>query len=685
MGRGSSRLIAVCAALAATLGIAANTASAAPPAPRLKPERPALHLDLLSSADMTQLRAGLRAASRGDWESVRRHRAAINDATASKILLWRTAQSNSDADFATLAEAVRTLEGWPRNITMRDQAEAAIGESGLSASQRLAWFGAHPPVSGEGKIAHAEALLIAGRTRDGVALLREAWRTSLLSKSVQTDIERRYRSRLRRVDHEARVDFLLWHGYRSSASALLSRLSTGQRRLAEARIALMARRRGVDRAVAAVPSSLRNNPGLLYERARWRRRSGQGANALPLMLKLTDEVPHFAALKIWTERRIHIGRALKAGAYDDAYTLATAHGLRPGGLQYADAEWLSGWLALRKLDDPTQARRHFDALAAHVSTPISRARALYWQGRTAETRQDVESARAYYAQAAALVMTYYGQLARERFDAMAPGAPPFTLPAATRPSAGQRLAFHAREDVRALRMLAALDEPALFRAMSFHLDDRITDPAEVALLAEIARAYGEPDIAVRGGKAGVARGALHPDIAYPVIALPRLPRTAPEKAFLLALMRQESEFEPRAISRAGARGVMQLMPSTARLTARSIGESYRRNWLTDDPDYNITIGAAHLEELSEEFDGSYVLMAAAYNAGAGRAWRWVRDYGDPRDEDVDVVDWVESIPFSETRNYVQRVMEAMTIYRARLNGGKVMVRLSQDLSRGQPG
>ncbi len=663
-------------ALAAlVLGLAAP-ALASVPAPRLKPEQPAVS-QVVAESDLRRLRIAFEAADDGRWMDVANAQTQVSDDDARKLILWRRAVSDPDMSFFELDAALVQLSEWPRTNVIQSEAEAKIDTSGFTPEQTIAWFEARTPRSGRGKIAQAEALLAAGQRSEGLEALRATWRSDLLPLTVQRDVARRHAGVLSRADHEARVDALLWQGHRNSARALLSYLSADQRRLAEARIALIGRERGVDRAITRVPNALSNAPSLAFERAKWRRRAGRGDDALPLILDVPADIPtDEARTRVWSERKIHIARALADDDVATAYRLAANSGLTRG-VQFAEAEFLAGWLALRRLDQPEMAAPHFDRLAAGVTTPVSKSRAAYWRGRAAEALGDGHGARDSFQEASAHATTYYGQLAALRIGTTRTDIPPQAAP-----SDAARTQFQSRDLVRAMQLLAELHEVHLFRVFAYHLDDSLDDPAEIALLAERARSYGQDGVATRSGKSALARGIVAPDAAYPTIALPELASDAPEAAFLLALMRQESEFYTRAISPVGARGLMQIMPATARSTARQIGAPYRKNWLTDDTDYNIQLGSAYLAGLLDDFDGSYVLAAAAYNAGPSRARRWISAYGDPRSPDVDAIDWVESIPFSETRNYVQRLMENVQVYRARLNDGSAPLTLESDIRRG---
>lgn len=667
-------------AAAAAIAALATSGAQAEPIPRLKPA-PQHHSTVLDDRDFELLRDGMSAAEDASWRRVRDAADRMSDPAGAQLLRWRIATSDPSATFSELDRAMAEFAGWPRYDDIHSEAEAKIGAAGLTAAETVAWFDAHPAQSGQGFVALADALFVLGREEEGEAALKTAWRERILPTSVQNDVLARYRSRLTSEDHIARVDYLLWRDQRSAASRLYSELPQGERYLADARSRLAARARGVDTAVGRVPAALQDDPGLLYERARWRRKARRTTDALPLVLQIPDSFgPSAGPERVWFERKVHIGRALRDQDYATAYQLAAAHGL-DRSVELAEAEWLAGWIALEHLGEPEQAAEHFERLDQSVSTPISKARALYWRGKAAEALNNPAAAQAFYEAASQYSVAYYGQLAATELA----GAAPMPLPVDATPTEEDRATFYARPLVRATKLLAELDELRLFREFSYDLDDTLERPEEFALLAEIARSYGQDGVAVRGGKAGLARGVIEPSAVYPVIELPLLAPDAPEAAFVYAIARQESEFYARAHSRVGARGMMQLMPSTARSTARSIGASYRANWLTDDPDYNVRLGAAHLADLLDEFDGSYVLTAAAYNAGAHRARQWIAQYGDPRYGAVDPVEWVESIPFSETRDYVQRVMENTLIYRARLGDGAIAPTLDADLARSGPG
>jgi soluble lytic murein transglycosylase len=661
--------------------IAAGAASAAPTV-RLRPAAPHFS-DLLSQGDFDLLKEGLRAADDGDWRRVRTLAEDIDDNAAAGLLRWRAATSDPRISFSELKDATVEFANWPRARDIRSELEARISSSGLSSAEIVAWFEAEAPQSGVGYVALAEALFNLGREADGETALKKAWRERVLPVSVQNDVLSRYRSRLTREDHIARVDYLLWREQRSAASRLYAELPADYRALADARSRLAARSSGVDGAVARVPTALMNDPGLLYERARWRRKARLTADALPLILDIPAEFsPSVGPASVWYERRVHISRMLDDRDYDTAYRLAAEHGINPNTdpEDFADAEWLAGWLALQKRADHAAAAEHFARLDEAVSTPISKARALYWRGRAAEAADDVSAAEGFYRDAAAFPTVYYGQLAATELTSAAPA----TLPLPAVPNDANRAAFVANPLARATAILAEIDELWLYREFSYQLDDQLDRPVDLVLLAEIAVNYGQAGVGVRAGKAGLARGVVEPSAAYPAphLAIPES-GPSPEPAIVYALARQESEFYPRAVSPVGARGLMQMMPATARVTARQVGASYRENWLTDDPDYNVRLGSAHLAELIDDFDGSYILAAAAYNAGASRANRWIREYGDPRGQ-VDPVDWVESIPFSETRNYVQRVLENTLVYRARLADAPIEATLDDDLGRGGP-
>lgn len=651
-------------------------ADAQTPSPRLKPDVPN-HSVVLEDADFAIFRAGMRAADSDDWAEVRQAMYQLQDPIAEQVLLWRIAVSDSRAPFSDLDRAIDELQGWPRSSAMRREAEWKIEDSGLSSALIAAWFDDRTPITGEGRVALGRALIDMGRTEEGAEQIRTAWRTQTLRLSNQRDVLRTHGDMFSADDHAARVDFLLWAGQRTAASRLLPELTSGERRVAEARIRLAARSSGVDRAVNAVPASLQDHPGLVYERARWRRRRGLDTQ-LDLLLELPDSHVHTGALEsMWTERKLMILGLIRDGDFDTAYELAAANGMERG-VDFADAEFLAGWLALTHLRRAEDALAHFQRLEAGVSTPVSLSRAKYWQGRAAEAAGQLELAADRFTAAAEHSTAYYGQLA---LVALGPDAARLELAPDPVPTQDELAAFNARPEVQALRLLAELDADYLFRVFMYHFDDRMSSPVEQAMITDIALDYLQIRQAVRAAKAGRLQGVILAERAYPMIDLPDTAPVHTEAALTYSVIRQETEFDPRAISGAGARGLMQMMPATARQTARDLDLPYNFHWLTHDPDYNLTLGMAHLDEVVNQYDGSLVMALAAYNAGGHRVRRWVNNYGDPRTDEIDPIDWVESLPFSETRNYVHRIVENLQVYRARLSSdGSTALNLDQDLA-----
>ncbi len=651
-----------------------------PEPPSLKPQM-TYASTVVSTQDAATFRKALSIAKRSDWRALRRQLDTARSEPVAKFMLWRlTTGARAEAGFDMLDRAMREVPDWPRARSIRIYAEDAISSSALSIAERIAWFEIHGgAISGKGKIAYADALYRSGDTATAFQLVREAWRTSSLNRSIETKILQRYDKQLTAEDHEARANYLLWARQTTAAKRLRSRVSPDYRLLIDARVSLIGRGSNVDGKVRAVPASLKDDPGLLFDRAYWRRkraRNQSGATDLLVQINGAD-VPSVGRDNLWDERNIAIRAALKANQYDTAYRLAAPHGLSRGA-DFADAEWTAGWIALRLLDDAERALQHFDTLKAGVTTPISLSRAEYWRGRAYKAINDSDGAQAAYQAASIHNFAYYGQLAAEQVRRTE-----FVLEKTPVPSEADREAFRQRHIIAVLRLLGEANEAALFRQFSYHIDDQLETATEQLLLSEIAREYQNPDIGVRGGKAGLGRGIIAPEAAYPVINLPLRREVEVENALVLALSRQESELNPRAISHANARGLMQMLPRTAQTQARREGLPYRISWLTDDPAYNMTLGASHLDDLLSQFNGSYIMTAAAYNAGASRPKRWIKDYGDPRRGEIDPVDWVEFIPFSETRNYVQRVLENVQVYRHRISGEPSEIRLSEDLQRGR--
>jgi soluble lytic murein transglycosylase len=628
-----------------------------------------------------RLRDGLAAAEAGDWYGLAQLRDAATDPLIRRMLQWRWAASTeAPLIFSDLSQALEELQGWPGRTTMRQRAEQAIFDSRLSASERVAFLRQDGgPLTGDGRIALAIALKQLGRRDEASEIARAAWRVDQLTSTAE--LRARDEFTFTSEDHADRVDVLLWRGQRGAAQALLPQLSSAVRAVAQARIALQARaRRGLQTAVDAVPSSRATDPGFLYDRAQYRRRTGRPEEALPIAAEIDPrEAPLLARDEIFRERRLYIPRALRAGNYRQAYNLVSNHGMTSGE-SFADAEWLSGWIMLRFLDQPQRAAEHFAHLSENVNAPVSRARALYWRAEATRAVGQAAEADRLLDEAARFNFTYYGQLAAVRRNPNAMLSMPETGPI----NADTRARFENRELVRALRVMADVGDARDFESIAFYLDDTLDDPQEIELLSQLAREQSWNRTALRSAKAGLFRNVVAVNAAYPTIELPQVVRARgrPEPALVLSIIRQESEFDPSASSHANAHGLMQLIPSTARAQAAREGMTYQRASLTD-PNYNMTLGAAHLADLIDDFGGSYVLAIASYNAGAGNPRQWIEDWGDPRSRSVDVIDWIELIPFSETRNYVQRVTENLQVYRYRLAGRPVPIEIERDLQRGR--
>jgi len=657
-----------------------TTAGASVPVPRVKPAPPALSA-YISEKDAQLLRLGLSEAKRGRWNNVSAARLKIDDPVAKDILRWVRATRDRRAPMSELEYVHESLSNWPRLTAVRAESERRIFDERWSSARVINWFSTSEPVSGEGRAALARAHFAQGNETEGDKWLKLAWRESKLSRDRQKTIFGQYKSRLAKDDHAARADHLIWLGtsHYGKARALLPHMSKNDAALKNARMKLHQNASGMDAAIRAIPKSMQDDPGLLYERARWRRRKKTKSYALPVYLSARmapeSEVGRQA---MWRGKKIMAYWAIKERKFKEAYQLALHHGLERG-TGFAEAEFLAGWLALTEMREPDRALKHFTRLRDGVGSPISLARAHYWIGRSHEAKRDGQQD-SHYRLAAQYPNTYYGMLAGLEVDG---GTAKIILPPEFI-GEDAKVKFSSDNRVRALHLLGEAGEERYFSQMAFHLDDEVENPQALSLLSKLSADYGFMRPSLRAAKQAGRFQSMLTESGYPTVAaIDALDPTTFEHPLIYAIARQESEFATNAVSSASAYGMMQMINSTAKATARKHRIPYSRSRLATDGDYAAKMGALHLNDLLDRWDGSYILAAASYNAGPHRAKQWIKDYGDPRTGEVDAIDWVEKVPFSETRNYIMRVLENMNVYRARLNDNVHPNQLEQDLRSGQ--
>jgi len=630
---------------------------------------------ILTANDAVLLKSALDAANRGDEATVRRAMASLNDPVAQKIALWTLADSLSDRmSFAELDRARKDLADWPRGSRRQGAAEHKIETSGLTPLAIVEWFKATPPQTSAGVMALAAAWRTLGRIDQATSLIRAHWRDQMFDAQTQRTLLTRFDDLLTPDDHAKRADMLLFGQPGQASRDLLPLLDEPRRQLAEARLALRSGS-NLGKVLETLPEELRSDPSLNMEKVAYLRQNGREAETLTLASALPPSPSYAEASdRMWRERRLIFNLALRAGNYDSAYKAVTGHGMT-SGTNYVEAEFIAGWLSLTKLKMPARADEHFAHIQASGSSPITLSRAFYWRGRAAEAMGDPVAAATFYGDGAQYITTFYGQLAAEKA-----GLRQIELPRERTPTLSDRARFENRDVVKATKILIELDRQSLFRTFILTLDDSLPTVEECALLVDLAATHGEQELAMRVVRAVAQRGFILPERGYPVREAPTA-LEAPEAAAVFGITRQESGFDPRVASGVGARGMMQIMPATARSVAKRIGVAYDPSRLSD-PDYNMRLGSAYLGHMINGFSGSYVLAAAAYNAGPGRPAAWVGFCGDPRNTAADPLDFIECIPFSETRNYVMRVMENVQVYRARLGGGSAPLTLTEDLRRG---
>ncbi len=632
------------------------------------------------AADVALAKQAVDLARRGKTTDATSIAKSIGDPLARKLAEWTILRSEeNDAGFDRLAAFSAENPSWPNATMMRRRAESALWDERRGASTVLAFFQSQKPFTAKGKFALARALLAQGDQPGAAQLARTAWRDDTCSAAVEKAVMETFSEILTRADHKARMDRRFYDDDPDAAMRMAQLLGGNDLLIGKARKAVVDKSSNARALLEAVPAGARNDAGYIFHKAQWLRREDKPIEAAQLLQSAPRSASQLHNLEDWwTERRLVARKLLDMGEHQAAYHVARDAIPPAKDNPRAEHEFTAGWIALRFTDNPTAAYQHFSRIGHGTSNPITLARGEYWQGRALEAAGRNSEARAHYQAAAQYPTAYYGQIARARL-----GLGELTLRRPPEPS--NRAGLMNLEVVRAVQLLYAVDARDLVIPFVSDLAERAVDIGALVVIAEIARKHDDARAMLLIGKGALSRGFAFDVYAFPTNGIPEFPRcrSLVDKSVVYSIARQESAFNPRAVSSANALGLMQVLPGTGKQIAKKFGFAFDRNRMLSDASYNAQMGAAELGDVLESYRGSYILSFVAYNAGRGRVKQWIEKYGDPRDANVDPIDWVERIPFSETRNYVQRVLENMQVYRAQLHQGSRLM-IEADLRRGTP-
>ena len=626
--------------------------------PAKRPVQPILS-QILSNKDYELFELALQKAEQYQWERVKGIQSNIKDDLARDILEWlRYYNGASDLTFSNYKDYIKNNSQWPLIESIKFKAESKIsfkeGDKDL-----INYFKNNPPQSGWGKIYYGNALLNIKEVEKGRDLIKDGYINGSLTRKEQTKIIKKFKNLFDQEDHKKRINELLWDGKYRTASKLIKHVDKDYQKLFEARIGLISFAGGVDDLIAKVPRQLSNHPGLVHDRIRWRVKKRKYDSALELLLSVSEVDPTKLQRpeKFWRQKNILIRRLIDKHKYNTAYKLATNHGLTTNA-DIAQAEWMAGWISITFLDNPKKALEHFKEIWNVSSRPISKARAAYWIGKSYEEIGNIEESQTWYKRGSKYSLTFYGQLAGIKSEENIFFEPVVNIKRnETEESKNLNKKIYA-----AISLLNEFDKPTIVKKFIKDLADR-EDITVASNAMQIASDIGRYDFAVQAGKIFYYNNVILDTKSFPIVDRPEFGKVIfPDQSLIHSVIRQESQFDPKAGSHAGAKGLMQLMPYTAKRVSQGLNLEYSKSKLTENPKYNVILGSAYLDILLSNLDGSYILSLAAYNAGESRVAAWIKKYGDPRKDDIDAVDWIELIPFKETRNYVQRVLENVQVY-----------------------
>jgi len=615
-----------------------------------------------SDRDLNYAKQAIAFMEKSNWSDAKKVAKKARAKTIYYFIEWRhLLTAGNRASFTDYKQFIEKLNDYPRLDRIKYLAEHKMSLKNQSPKEIIAWFNKYQPKSGFGKIILGESLIKSGSEEKGILLIKEGFITADLTRSDLKYFSKKFKKYLSSQDYIKRADYLAWENKHWDLKRMLRYLPKDYQYLYTARQLLMSKSYGVDTAIKRVPTKLKNDPGLNYDRLKWRRKRGRVDSSLEILLNIKNNKDYMIRPdKWWVERSILARSLIYKKKFETAYKLTSRHGLSEGP-EFADAEWMSGWIALSFLNDPLLAKNHFSKFYQNVKYPISLSRGAYWLGRTYEKLKNYEESNKWYLKGSEFLTTYYGQLSHMKIK---PNEK-FQLSELMKIDKDYAENFYKNKLVATIHLLNDLKKTKYTKYILRHLaNDNVNKGSEI-LAAKLATDISRFDFAIQVSKFASYQKRFHNKYNYPIISTPSKvgKRKIPESSLILSIIRQESEFDTSANSRVGAQGLMQLMPYTAKTVSKQAKMNYSKSKLTKNPEYNINLGSFYIAGLILEYDGSYPFAIAAYNAGPKRVRYWKKINKNPQKKQVNYVDWIELIKFKETRNYVQRVLENYNVYR----------------------
>ena len=615
-----------------------------------------------SEKDFNYAKQAIKLMEKRNWFEAIKVAKKAKDKSIYNFVQWNhLITTGNTASFFDYKNFIERNKDYPRMGRVKYLSEHKLSTKIMSPKKIIKYFENEKPLSGYGGIILGESYIAVGETAKGITLIKNGWINADLTKAELKSFRKKYKKYLNNDDHIKRADYLAWENKYWDLKRMLRYLPQDQQLLYTARQLLMSKSYGVDNAINKVPGYLKNDAGLNYDRLKWRRKRGRVDSSLEILTKIKNTQDYMVRPDKWWKERSIIARSLiYKKKFTTAYRLTSRHGLKEGP-EFAEAEWMSGWISLSFLNDPVLAVDHFSNFYNNVGYPISLSRGAYWLGRSYEKLGNIDESKKWYKESAKYLTTYYGQLSHLKIS---PNEP-IILDDLMDVDKTFTEDFYKKELVKVVYLLDELNKDKYTKHILRYLANENIDQGSEVLAAKLATDIGRFDFAIQVSKIASYQKRFHNKYNYPIISTPKMinKRKIPEAAFILSIIRQESEFDTSANSSAGAKGLMQLMTYTAKTVAKQAKMTYSKSRLTKDPEYNINLGSYYIAGLILEYDGAYPFAIAAYNAGPKRVKYWKKINKNPQKGQIDYVDWIELIKFKETRNYVQRVLENYNVYR----------------------